>query len=146
MTALAPPRGRPPPRPPGAPAGRWGALSLATRFGLAALAVLGPATLAIGAFVAERIEDAVVRNAGQSTALFIDSVIAPRGPVLGETASCRRARRARSMRSSPTPALAARVVSFKFWDPEGRIVWADNDLLGRRFALTPPCAAPSRAR
>ncbi len=56
-----------PPHP--ALAARWAGLSLATRFGLAAAAVLLPATLFIGGFVAARIEDTVVRNSAQSTAL-----------------------------------------------------------------------------
>ncbi len=117
-------------------AARWAGLSLASRFGLAPAAVLLPATLAIGGFVAGRIEDAVARNSAQSTALFMDSVIAP---ISQEFALSQElspgARRALEEIFSNTP-IGERVVSFKFWDGEGRVVWSDNEALaGQVFGL-----------
>lgn len=117
---------------------RWAALSLATRFAAAAALVLVPATLAIGAFVAARIEEAVVRNAGQATALFIDAVIAPIGQQFGESGDLSPGARRALEEVLATPSMRSRVASFKFWDRSGRIVWAqDPSLVGRRFDLTP---------
>lgn len=117
-------------------AARWSGLSLASRFGIAAAAVLLPATLAIGSFVASRIEETVVRNSAQSTALFMDSVIAPLSQefALSQEFSPG-ARRALEELFTNTP-MGERVVSFKFWDGDGRVVWAENEaLVGRAFGM-----------
>lgn len=115
-------------------AARWAGLSLAPRFALAAAAVLLPATFAIGAFVSARIEDAVVRNSAQATALYVDSVIAPISQEFAETQDFSPgARRALEEIFASTP-LGERVVSFRFWDGEGRVVWTENKaLVGRVF-------------
>lgn len=116
---------------------RWAGLSLATRFAAAAALVLVPATLAIGAFVSARIEDAVVRNSAQATALYMDSVIAPISQQYAEDhAFSPGARRALEEIFADTP-LGERVLSFKFWDGEGRVVWAENkELVGQVFGLS----------
>ncbi len=57
-------------------------LSLAQRFLLVGGLVSLVATVIVGAFVTSPIEDAVARNSGAATALYVDSVIAPLLPDL----------------------------------------------------------------
>ncbi len=68
----------------------------------------------------------------------MDSVIAPLSQQFAKTRDLSAgARRALEELFSSTP-LGERVVSFKFWDGEGRIVWAENtDLVGQVFGLSP---------
>ena len=56
---------------------RWNSQSLATQFLLIGGAVAACAMVLVGAFVSNRIEDAVTRNSAATTALYVDSVIAP---------------------------------------------------------------------
>ncbi|WP_210529237.1 sensor histidine kinase [Rubellimicrobium arenae] len=116
---------------------RWAGLSLATRFAAAAGVVLVLATLAIGAVVTARLEEAVVRNSANATALYMDSVIAPISQQLAESPDLSPgARRALHEIFASTP-LGERVVSFKFWSGDGTVIWAENDaIVGRTFGLT----------
>lgn len=118
-------------------AGRWARLSLATRFATVAGVVLVVAALVIGAAVTARIEAAVVRNSANATALYMDSVISPISQQLAsEDELSPGAKRALEEIFGAT-SLGERVVSFKFWGPDGRVVWADNpDIIGRDFAVT----------
>lgn len=116
---------------------RWQRLSLATRFALAAGVVLVLATLAIGAFVTARIEDAVVRNSANATAIYMESVIAPISQQLATSDELSPgAKRALEEIFGNTP-LGERVISYKFWREDGRLLWAENqEIVGRTFELT----------
>ena len=119
-------------------AGRWSRLSLATRFATAAGVVLVLAALAIGWAVTARIQGVVARNSANATALYIDSVISPISQQLasGDELSPG-AQRALEEIFANTP-LGERVVSFKFWNRDGRVIWAENEeLVGQAFAPTP---------
>lgn len=118
-------------------AGRWARLSLATRFATAAGVVLVLAALAIGAAVTARIEGAVVRNSANATALYMDSVIAPISQQLGsDDALSPGAQRALEEIFANT-SLGERVVSFKFWDRDGQVIWAENEgIIGQAFEPT----------
>ena len=118
-------------------AARWSRLSLATRFAVASGVVLVLATLAIGAVLTARLEDAVTRNSANATALYIDSVIAPISQQLSASPELSPgARRALEEIFANTP-LGERVVSFKFWSGDGTVIWAENDaIIGRNFGLT----------
>ncbi|MBP1806051.1 sensor histidine kinase [Rubellimicrobium aerolatum] len=114
----------------------WARRSLATRFAWASGVVLVLATLAIGAVVTDRIEEAVVRNSANATALYMDSVIAPISQQLSDSGELSPgAERALHEILSSTP-LGERIASFKFWSGDGRVIWSENrDLIGREFGL-----------
>ena len=119
-------------------AGRWSRLSLATRFATAAGVVLVLAALAIGWAVTARIQGVVARNSANATALYMDSVISPISQQLASSdVLSPGAQRALEEIFSNTP-LGEQVVSFKFWNRDGRILWAeDRTLVGRSFVPTP---------
>lgn len=112
----------------------WAGMSLATRFALAAGVVLLLATGAIGAVVTARIEAAVVRNAANATALYMESVIAPISQQLATSDELSPgAKRALEEIFANTP-LGQSVASYKFWRRDGRVIWAENpELVGQTF-------------
>jgi len=115
----------------------WQGRSLATRFAWASGLVLVVATVAIGSFVVGRIEQAVVNNAANATAIYMESFLSPISTQLeaGETLSPG-AKRAMEEIFTNT-ALGDRVVSFKIWSPTGRVVEAsDAAIVGMDFPVT----------
>ncbi len=113
---------------------RWNAQSLAVQFLLAGGLVSLAAMAIVGFLVTSQIEDAVTRNSAATTALYVDSVIAPilpdmrKSEVLGDTIS-------RALDETLSQgALGERLLSFKLWRHDGTILYAkDKGLVGRRF-------------
>ncbi|MBZ4690999.1 MAG: two-component sensor histidine kinase protein [Cereibacter sp.] len=111
--------------------------SLASEFAVAGGGVMLLAMLAVGLWVTGRIEEAVVRNTANATALYMESFISPISqdlavsPVLSPGA-----RRALNEIFTNTP-LGERVASYKIWKQDGLVVDAsDPAMVGRRFELT----------
>jgi signal transduction histidine kinase len=115
----------------------WEGLSLATRFAWASGVVLVAATVAIGSFVVSRIEDSVVRNSANATAIYMESFLSPISQQLatGELLSPGASRAMEEIFTNT--ALGDRVVSFKIWSREGRVIEASNpDIEGQQFEIT----------
>ena len=104
---------------------RFGArLSLAKRFMLASLAILLIGMAGIGAWVTRQIEDGVVQRTAATTALYVDSLIAP--PVQGlagdgSLAPADAAELDRLLRETP---LGRELAVFHVWDRTGRVVYS----------------------
>lgn len=113
----------------------WRRRSLASQFALAGGVVMAAATIAAGLWVSARIEDSVVRNTANATALYMESFIAPlsqelayRDELTGDT------RAALAALFADTP-LGERVISYKIWKEGGRVAEAsDPALKGQVFA------------
>ncbi|MCB9994540.1 MAG: sensor histidine kinase [Hyphomicrobiaceae bacterium] len=92
----------------------------------------------IGLWVVEQIEEGVIDNAGATTALLIDSFVAPLAQELTTS---------ESLSIGPTRALdevfqqatfQQRIVSVKIWKLDGTIAYSnDIKLVGRKFDVTP---------
>jgi len=122
---------------------RWADLSHAWQFGLASVPVVLAGMLAIGVWVSANIENAILQNRADATALFVDGIISPlvqdlvSQPILDEQS---RSELAAAIHSGP---LASRVFSFKIWTQEGTVAFStDVDLIGRTF---PPQASLDKA-
>ena len=116
----------------------WRGLTLPVQFLLACAIVMSIAMALVGTWVAGRIETAVVQNSGVTAALFMESFIAPLSQELAETDSLSPPARQALTEIFAGTALGERVVSYKIWLPDGRIVHAsDPALAGQRF---PPSA------
>lgn len=115
---------------------RWQRMSLATQFAVAGSAVLAAATLAIGWWVTGRIEESVVRNTANATAIYMDSFISPLSQALATgPALSPGAHRALDEIFTNTP-LGDRIISFKIWDTSGRVVEAmDPAIVGQSFPI-----------
>ncbi|GHC61422.1 histidine kinase [Gemmobacter tilapiae] len=94
------------------------------------------ATVAVGYWVSNRIEEAVVRNTANATALYMESFLSPitqdidRGDALppGAILALEEVLEGTS--------LGERVKSFKIWKPDGRIIYAsDPTLIGKVFPV-----------
>ena len=115
----------------------WTRLSLVGQFALAGGVVMLIAALLGGFFVSRRIEEVVVRNTANATALYMESVIAPLMQDMASRADLSVGWRAELGSLLAGTALGKRVVSFKIWRPGGLVVDAsDRDLVGRVFPLT----------
>ncbi len=94
------------------------------------------AMVLVGAFVSSLIEDAVTRNSAASTALYVDSVIAPLLPdmlaaqELDDTVS-------RALDETlEQGALGNRLISFRLWRADGTVLYSnDKSMQGKRFEL-----------
>ncbi|SNS48145.1 sensor histidine kinase [Tropicimonas sediminicola] len=115
----------------------WKGASLATQYAFASSAVLVVAAILVGTVVAARIEENVVRNSANSTAMFMESVLAPIGQQFAEQDRLSPgARRALEEIFENTP-IGERVISYKFWKRGGRIVEAsDPAIVGEIFPVT----------
>lgn len=115
----------------------WSDLSLARQFALAGGVVMLVSALLVGSFVSRRVEDVVVRNAANATALYMESFLAPLTQDLATTDSLTAGSRAEIGRLLDETALGQRVVSFKIWRKGGLLVDASNTaLVGQTFAVT----------
>ncbi|WDZ81329.1 sensor histidine kinase (plasmid) [Ensifer adhaerens] len=116
---------------------RWNSQSLARQFLLIGGLVAACAMVLVGAFVSNRIEDAVTRNSAATTALYVDSVIAPLLPdmqkneVLDETV-------ARALDETlGQGALGVRLLSFRLWRSDGTLLYSsDRATVGTKVELS----------
>ncbi|MCZ4088910.1 sensor histidine kinase [Sinorhizobium psoraleae] len=116
---------------------RWNAQPLARQFLLIGGIVATSAMLVVGAFVTSLIEDAVTRNSAATTALYVDSVIAPLLPdmqttqVLDDTV-------ARALNETlGQGALGNRLLAFRLWRSDGTILYSNEEnMVGKRFELS----------
>jgi signal transduction histidine kinase len=114
-------------------ASRWSGWSLSRQFALAGGLVMLFSMLAVGRWVTSRIETNVVQNTVSSTALFMDSFIAPLAQELENTDT---------LSIGPIRALGERVVDIRIWKPGGLVAYAvDFSLVGKTFPPTPKLEA-----
>jgi signal transduction histidine kinase len=112
----------------------WRDLTLPGQFLLAGAIVMIAAMIFVGNWVVQRIEDAVVQNSASSAALYMESFISPLGQELEETDTLSAPARQALAEIFDGTALGERVVSYKIWMSNGRIVHAsDPALIGQTF-------------
>ncbi|WP_183872953.1 sensor histidine kinase [Rhizobium sp. BK491] len=116
---------------------RWNSQSLARQFLLAGGFVALCAMLVVGSFVANLIENAVTRNSAATTALYVDSVIAPLLPDMQTTQALDDTVTRALDETLGQGALGKRLFSFRLWRDDGTILYSNNkDLSGKRFPLS----------
>lgn len=117
---------------------RWRVLSLAKQFLIAGGSVALVVMFLIGLLVTSLIERAVTRNAAATTALYVDSVIAPLLPDLQQNTVLTDPVKRALDETLGHGALGNRLVAMRIWSPDGTILYAMNDaLVGQRMPLTP---------
>ncbi|MEO8243739.1 MAG: histidine kinase [bacterium] len=116
---------------------RWFQMSLARQYALASGLVMLAATLVVGFWVAARIEEAVVRNTANATALYMESFIAPLTQDLGHEDFLPAENVAALDKLLVETPLGQRVLSFKIWVRGAKVV-ASSDLaiVGNSFPPT----------
>ncbi|HZY41339.1 MAG TPA: sensor histidine kinase, partial [Anaerolineae bacterium] len=94
------------------------------RFLLASLAILVAGMIGVGAWVSQQIQDGVVQRTAATTALYVDSFIAPNLQSLAQTGSIAPADVAALDRLLSDTELGQQIVAFKIWNAEGRVLYS----------------------
>jgi signal transduction histidine kinase len=114
---------------------RWNAQSLAVQFLLAGSLVSSAAMVVVGFLVTSQMEAGVTRNSAATTALYVDSVIAPLLPDIRKSTELSGSVTRALDETLSKGALGERLVSFKLWGREGIILYSkDKSLIGKQFA------------
>ncbi len=114
--------------------GNW---ALSRTYLAASIVVMGTATVAVGAWVAARIEDAVVQNSANSAALYMESILSPLSQELAHSDRLSQPAALAVSELFDTQPMQGRIVSFKIWKKDGLIAHAsDPEMIGRKFAPT----------
>ena len=107
------------------------------RFAMAGSVVTLLGMAAIGALVSTSIKNSVVRNSAISSAVYMESFIAPMSQELASSQRLSPGTVARMDALLNQPPLSERVVSVKIWRPDGLLAFSsDADLIGRSFPPT----------
>lgn len=113
---------------------RWGRLSLALQFFIAGGVGLLVAMLVVGLWVTSQIREGVITNSAATTALYVDSVIAPLLPDMRKSRELGDTVKRALDETLGQGALGNRLVSFKLWRRDGTILYAkDPTLIGKTF-------------
>ena len=116
---------------------RWSQLSLAQQFALAGGLVMLLATGVVGFWVSGRIEDVVVRNTANATALYMESFIAPLSQDLATQDHLSPANLNALERLLVETPLGQRMVAFKIWVKGAKVIASsDPGIVGKTFAPT----------
>jgi signal transduction histidine kinase len=112
-------------------------LSLSQQYLLASLLVLIGGAIGVGLWVGQQIETGIISQTAGTTALYVDSFVTPHLQDYGRTGSLSSEEmQALGQLVENTP-LGQRIVTFKVWDPQGRILYStDPSIMGREFPLT----------
>jgi signal transduction histidine kinase len=115
----------------------WGRISLAQQYMLASLVVLVCCMAGVGWWVSREIQAGVIHETAATTALYMNSFVAPLIQELSEQDHLRPEHIASLdalVRKTP---LGQEVVSIKVWDRGGRIVYSTNPtLIGQVFPMS----------
>jgi signal transduction histidine kinase len=115
----------------------WKRLNLAQRFAVACFAVLVAGMLGIGWWVSAQIEQGVMQNSAVTTALYMNSFVAPEVAELEHRESLSSASVTTLLRLHRDTPLGKRILSFKIWGPGGRVLYSSNpSIVGRVFPET----------
>ena len=107
-------------------------LSLAQQFTVASLVILVAGMVGIGGWVGRQIEAGVVHRTAATTALYVDSFVAPNVQELSQSATLSAEHRAELERLLRDTSLGQEISAFKLWSAEGRILYSDDPLLVRQ--------------
>src|ERR1700754_3141501 len=102
---------------------RWNAQSLALQFLVTGGCVSVIAMLAVGIFVSHSIENAVTRNSAATTALYVDSVIAPLLPDMRSAQPLDDTITRALDETLDQGALGQRLMSFRLWRSDGTVLY-----------------------
>src|SRR5690349_14787532 len=104
---------------------RWRSFTLARQFLLAGTLVSAVAMLAVGALVANVIERSLIRHAGATTALYVDSVIAPLLPDMRNVGKLDDVVAHALDETLAAGSLGERLLSYRLWRRDGTVLYAD---------------------
>ena len=111
-------------------------LSLAQRFMLASLLIVASGMAGVAWWVGQQIESGVVDRTAATTALYVDSFIAPQIQELATSDALTPEHAATLDALLHQTDFAKQIVSFKIWSSQGRILYSNNpENVGQTFPV-----------
>jgi len=111
-------------------------LTLSQRFMLAGLVILLGGMIGIGAWVQKQIEMGVVHRTGATTALYVDSFVAPNLQELGQSKELRPEHVETLSKLIQNTPMGQQIVAFKVWDTRGRLLYTtDLTTIGKTYPM-----------
>ena len=111
-------------------------LSLSQQFMLASLVILLIGMVGIGAWVERQIETGVIHRTGATTALYVDSFIAPNLQELGQSDELLPEHIETLSRLLQSTAMGQQIVAFKVWNTRGRLLYStDQSTVGITYPM-----------
>lgn len=111
-------------------------LTLSQQFMLAGLAILLLGMLGIGAWVEKQIVTGVIHRTGATTALYVDSFIAPLLQDLGSAGALTPEDVAELSSLLQNTPMGQQIVAFKVWDTRGKLIYStDVASIGRTYPM-----------
>ena len=110
--------------------------TLAQRFMLASLIILVVGMAGIGVWVGNEIKNGVIHRTGATTALYVDSFIAPLLQELGNANAPSPKNMDQLSKLLQDTAMGKQIVTFKVWNPTGRVLFStDQAIVGKSFPI-----------
>lgn len=113
-------------------------LSLTSRFMLASLVVFVVGTFGVGTWVANRIESGVIHRTSATTALYVDSAVAPTLQDMPTSDAITDEQRRQLDWLLTRTALSEEIAVFKLWGHGGRVLYStEPSIVGNTYPVTP---------
>ncbi len=110
--------------------------TLAQRFMLASLVILIAGMAGIGVWIGNEIKNGVIHRTGATTALYVDSFVAPILQELGSTRSLSPQRHDQLSKLLQDTSMGQQIVTFRVWDPTGKVIFStDETAVGKTFPV-----------
>jgi len=104
---------------------------------LASLIILIAGMAGIGFWIGNEIKNGVIHRTGATTALYVDSFVAPLLQELGSAGALSPQSHAPLSKLLQDTPMGKQIVTFRVWDPSGKVVYStDQTTLGKTFPIT----------
>jgi len=114
----------------------FGRLTLSQRFMLASLAIMVGGTIGLGEWVGKQIELGIIHRTAATTALFVDSFIAPNLQELASDNTLSQEHAVALDRLLQETQMGQQIVAFKVWDVNGRVLYStEPSTIGQLFPI-----------
>ena len=112
----------------------WSKLSLAQQFALASIIVILPGAIAVGWWVPDRINEAIIRNSAAGTILYMEGLITPLVPKIGGATALDAETRKGLDKVLHQTRAAGKLISIKIWRFDGTVLYSSfPDIIGKKF-------------
>jgi signal transduction histidine kinase len=110
--------------------------TLAQRFMFASLLILIAGMAGIGVWIGNEIKNGVIHRSGATTALYVDSFVAPILQELGTTGVLSPEHHEQLSNLLQDTPLGQQIVTFRVWDPTGKVIFStDQGTIGQTFPI-----------
>ena len=111
-------------------------LNLSQRFMLASLVILLAGMVGISVWVAKQIETGVIHRTGATTALYVDSFVAPYLQGLGQSDELLTEQIEKLSKLLQNTPMGQQIVAFKVWDTRGKLLYStDQSTIGKTYPM-----------